>query len=164
MAINLVGKSATATIDKKTLLDQVTEAITDAGYECEVVSVDPVRAPKVPKPKSPVDKREKTSSYRATFSIGGMTCASCVGNVTSATQEVQGVSDVAVNLVGKSATAVLDSKDLVKQFIDAVEDGGYEAELISIESIRDGNEMEDEVSGPRTVALKVDGMFCRCVP
>lgn len=163
VAVNLVGKSATATIDKKDLLDQITEAVSDAGYECEVVSVEPVRAQNVVKLKSPIEKREKRSSYRVSFSVGGMTCASCVGNVTNAVEDVEGVSDVAVNLVGKSATAVLQDKDLVKQFINAVEDGGYEAELISLHSIREDNESTLDVNGPRTVALKVEGMFCEYV-
>ncbi|KAH8113464.1 heavy metal translocatin [Phellopilus nigrolimitatus] len=115
---------------------------------------------------SPVDKpvpRQERGPYRATFSVGGMTCASCVGNVTHVASDVQGISDVEVNLIGKSATAKLESKDLVKAFVEAVEDGGYEATLVSIDPVL--QEKEDaEDRGLRTVSLRVDGMFCNHCP
>lgn len=158
VAVNLIAKSATATVSKKDLVGQITEAVSDSGYECEAVSIEPVQV-RVPKIKVPVAKHEKTL-YRASFSVGGMTCAACVGNVTQAVKDIPGVSEVAVNLVGKSATAVLQDKSLAKPFVEAVEDGGYEAELITIEPLNEKGGATDS-SGPRTVALKVEGMFCK---
>lgn len=157
VAVSLIGKSATATVQKRELVDAIVEGVEDGGYECELVNIEPVKA----QPKSKASKEEH-GPFHATFSVGGMTCASCVGNVTHAASEIPGVANVVVNLVGKSATATLESKDLVKAVIDAIEDGGYEAELVSIEPIKHDDE-ETEGVGPRTVSLRVEGMFCRYV-
>ncbi len=64
-----------------------------------------------------------------------MTCSSCISHVTETASEVEGVSDVAVSLVGKSATAILKSRELVQSFIAAIEEGGYEAELIAVKPV-----------------------------
>ena len=90
-----------------------------------------------------------------------MTCAACVGNVMHAVSDVQGVSDVAVNLLGHSATAVLETKDLVPAFLEAVEDGGYEAALVSIQPLLPDGADDVNETGPREISLKVEGMFCR---
>ncbi|EJD01002.1 heavy metal translocatin [Fomitiporia mediterranea MF3/22] len=111
----------------------------------------------LPKSGSPAQQ----GPFLATFSVGGMTCASCVGNVTKAASEIQGVTDVAVNLVGKSATALLQSKDLADEVIRAIEDGGYEATLVSLEPLQHGREEE---TGQRSVSLRIEGMFCQHCP
>ena len=167
IAVNLVGKSATATLKSKELVEPVVEAIQDGGYECELVDIEPIVSVKSPtsptSPKSPRSKRNSRAHDQhrplsATFSIGGMTCASCVGNVQHAASSIDGVSDVAVNLVGKSATATLDNRELLEAFIEAVEDGGYEAEVVDVETLRDSE--DEDFGGPRTITLRVDGMFC----
>ncbi|KAI5118778.1 hypothetical protein M0805_005659 [Coniferiporia weirii] len=161
VAVNLISKSATATIEKKDLVGALVEAIEDGGYECELVTIEPTKPKKVSKGKSASKPRQEQGPYRATFSVGGMTCASCVGNVTEAVSKMQGVSDVSVNLVGKSATMTLENKDFVKDIISTIEDGGYEAELFSVESV---DQEELESGGPRTISLRVDGMFCQHCP
>ena len=66
-----------------------------------------------------------------------MTCASCVGRVEKALSAVPGVTKAVVNLATESAhveaTAGLTHQD---QLIKAVEDAGYEAELI-VDSAKD---------------------------
>lgn len=152
VVINLLGKSASATLKERGLVDSFIENVEDGGYDCDLISIEPVKMQTTPKDRSKLE-----GPFAATFSIGGMTCASCVANVSNSMSELHGVSDVAVNLVGKFATAILESRDLVKSVIDAVEDSGYDAELVSIDS----KEKHEEVAGPRTVSLRVDGMFCR---
>ncbi|KAI5120729.1 hypothetical protein M0805_006435 [Coniferiporia weirii] len=161
IAVNLLGKSTTATIERKDLVDVLIEAIEDGGYDCELVSIEPTKPKKGSKGKSGFKPREEHGPYRATFSVGGMTCVSCVSTITEAVSQIQGASDALVNLVGKSATATLENKDLVKDVINAIEDGGYEAELFSVEPVE---QEEVESEGPRTISLKVDGMFCQHCP
>ena len=155
VAVNLVGKFATANLESKDLVGPLVEAVEDGGYGCELVSLE-AEAPKSaksPTAKHPSRARQRDSRrpLSATFSVGGMTCAACVGNVTSATSEIKGVSNVSVNLVGKSASATFENRDLLKAFIEAVEDGGYEAELVEVETL--GESKDEDRSGPRTVSL-----------
>jgi copper chaperone CopZ len=72
-------------------------------------------------------------------------------------EAVQGVSDVSVNLVLKSAACTIDKRETAHAAREAVEDAGYEAEIISVEAVQDEAETELE---NRTVNIRVDGMFC----
>jgi Cu+-exporting ATPase len=47
---------------------------------------------------------EKNTAERTTISVGGMTCAACVRRVEMALKDVEGVTDVAVNLATAKAT------------------------------------------------------------
>lgn len=160
VVVNLVGKSATATIERRALIERIVDAIEDGGYEAEFISAEPASKPK-PKPVAkPKVAQEDSGPFLATFSVGGMTCASCVGNVTRAAAEVSGVSDVSVSLVGKSATAVLDKRELSKAVVEAIEDAGYEVNVVSVEPVK-LSQSDEEQATERTVSLRVDGMFCQ---
>jgi len=67
------------------------------------------------------------------ISIEGMSCGHCVNHVNEALKEVNGVSNVNVNLNDKNALidATNDVKDEDIKF--AIEDAGYE--VVSIEEI-----------------------------
>ena len=63
---------------------------------------------------------------QVTLPITGMTCAACVGHVSSALDKVPGVEDVRVNLATENATLTLDGDAPPFQTLaDAVEDAGY---------------------------------------
>ncbi|EJD49623.1 Cu-transporting P-type ATPase [Auricularia subglabra TFB-10046 SS5] len=93
------------------------------------------------------------------MSIGGMTCASCSNTITDALAELDGVSDITIDLIGNSGAATLESKDLVPRVLNAIDDCGYTAEVISVEPVEKGRRGSME-QGPRTIALRVDGMYC----
>ncbi|TFY72980.1 hypothetical protein EVG20_g14 [Dentipellis fragilis] len=95
-----------------------------------------------------------------TLSIGGMTCASCSSTITQSLTELPGVSDVAVSLLGNSATVTLERKDLMAQVIEAVEDGGYEAEVVSLLSAKSTRSSEPVAEGPYLLTLSIGGMTC----
>ncbi|QSG83733.1 heavy metal translocating P-type ATPase [Acinetobacter indicus] len=80
--------------------------------------------------------------FRETFSIQGMTCASCVGRVEKALKKVDGVEQANVNLATEQAvvesSAPLDRAALVK----AIERAGYDV----------------VVAAP--IELSIDGMTC----
>ncbi len=63
-----------------------------------------------------------------TLSIGGMTCAACVGSVEKALQQVRGVTDVYVNFATQRAdiSGSVDADTL----INAVQNAGYQASTI----------------------------------
>ena len=52
---------------------------------------------------------EKNTAGRTTISVGGMTCAACVRRVETALKDVEGVTDVAVNLATAKATITHDA-------------------------------------------------------
>ena len=56
----------------------------------------------------------------AIFSIDGMTCSSCVGNVTRAATDIPGATDVSVNLVNNSASAIIERKDVADVIKSAI--------------------------------------------
>lgn len=107
--------------------------------------------------------QEEGKGYLVSFSVGGMTCAACVSTITNLASELDGVSDVAVNLVGKSAAAKLARRDLVKEFVEIVEDAGYECEMVNIEPIKEAgqNDKEEGFVAERDISLRIDGMFCK---
>lgn len=153
VSVNLLGNSATLVVSHPDIAPTVVSAIEDIGYEAEVVSVEPVRKPV----HSPVPQTKADGPQWVDISIDGMTCASCSNTITRILSDIPGVSDVAVNLLGKSATAVIQDKDIAPQLIEAVNDAGYEAELVGLRPLH-APDVED--AGPRTVSLRVDGMFC----
>jgi copper chaperone CopZ len=74
-------------------------------------------------------------AQRIYLSISGMTCASCVGAVTDKIKEVAGVSEVAVDFIGKSAAVVISRKELADDVTMKIEEAGFEAEIVSSESL-----------------------------
>ncbi|CCL99412.1 uncharacterized protein FIBRA_01430 [Fibroporia radiculosa] len=161
VAVNLLGNSATLRADNAALVPGVIEAIEDVGYEAEVISVDPVRAPPTARQAS---RPQADGPQRLTLSVGGMTCASCANTVTDMVSAVLGVSEVVVNVLGGSATVVVERKEIATQVVEAIEDAGYEAEVIRVEPLSVPGEKEEVHLGPRTVSLRVEGMFCQHCP
>ncbi|KAI0952212.1 hypothetical protein AcW1_004372 [Taiwanofungus camphoratus] len=163
VVVNLLGHSATLKVESPDLVKTVVDTIEDIGYEAEVITVEPIRTPRPPRHAS---RAESDGPQRLTLSVGGMTCASCSNTVTDVTSGISGVSDVVVNLLGGSATAIIHRKELAAQVVEAIQDAGYEAEVISTEPIKTPCEEDEaqETGGPRTVSLRVEGMFCPHCP
>ena len=152
VAVNLLGHSATAIVRNPDAIANLVTAIEDAGYDAEVVESQPIRAA----------WSNEDGPRRLTLSVGGMTCAACTTTITNLLSELDGVEDVSVNLLGKSATINIKHEKLVLQVIETIEDAGYDAELVSVEPLIASSDSNEE-SGPRSIALRVDGMFCQCV-
>ncbi|KAJ7068259.1 E1-E2 ATPase-domain-containing protein [Mycena amicta] len=108
----------------------------------------------------PPAEETHAESFRLTLSISGMSCSSCTNSITLALQELSGVSDVQVSLLDKSATATIDDEDLAKAAVDAVEDCGFNAQVISILAPGAARPSSDS----RTISLRIDGMFCSHCP
>ena len=157
VAVNLLGNSATATIDKDQRAEVLVETIEDAGYEATVVRIEPVLPLVAPKAKP---HTSETRSFRVILSIGGMTCASCVTTITDILMDIAGVSEAAVNLLGNSATALVTDEKIAALTVEAIEDAGYEAKIVTLEPVNSHAE-DDSASLPRTVTLHIHGMSCQ---
>jgi heavy metal translocating P-type ATPase len=97
--------------------------------------------------------------YRGIFSIGGMTCASCVNAVTGELQKLPWVTKVTVNLVANSATIEYNEAGGAQELVSAIEDLGYEAALDKVVDLNDVTPVNED----REVFIHVEGMFCpRC--
>jgi Cu+-exporting ATPase len=118
------------------------------------------------------------------LSIGGMTCASCVTTITRAAVDIQGVSDVNVDLLGKSASAIVMQPELVDDIVKRVEEIGYECTVVLVEPVvpvrksdkagrkgarkveatnqlDEGPAVADTEQSRRIVAIQINGMFCQ---
>lgn len=76
--------------------------------------------------------------YLAILSIDGMTCSSCVGNVTKALQNVGTVERADVSLVGHSANVQFrtnEAENVTKELKRAVGDAGYEAQVMELKPV-----------------------------
>lgn len=77
------------------------------------------------------------------FDVSGMTCASCVANVTKAVEKLDGVTDANVNLMTNSMKVSYDENKVNdKKIISAVEKIGYSAKVAG-EKISGENKKED---------------------
>lgn len=66
------------------------------------------------------------------MSVEGMSCGACVGHVTRALQELDGVQSAQVSLQDKRVFVTYDpDKVQVAQMTEAIADEGYEASLHS---------------------------------
>ena len=68
-----------------------------------------------------------TDTSQTTLSIEGMTCASCVARVEKALAELDGASDVAVNLASETARLSLDDPSRLTDATQALASLGYPA-------------------------------------
>ncbi|KZT38320.1 heavy metal translocatin [Sistotremastrum suecicum HHB10207 ss-3] len=93
-----------------------------------------------------------------------MTCASCSTTITKQLSEIQGLSEVKVDLLGNSMTLVASSEQQVKEVIEHVEDIGYECSIVDVKPQQQGMESKEPVELSRTVSIRIDGMFCQHCP
>ncbi|CAH6719247.1 copper-transporting ATPase [[Candida] jaroonii] len=84
-----------------------------------------------------VQKEDK--EFRAVFFVGGMTCASCVSSVSEAMKQVLDDQDskydepnYSVNLLQHSAIAIVPSKHVVNQVMNAIIDTGFECRVLEV--------------------------------
>ncbi len=96
---------------------------------------------------------------RVSLSIG-MTCASCYSTITRLLSELGGITDVSVNLLGNSATLVVESKKQILEVQDVIESAGFEVSVVNVEPVQAIPDASRTSWGRRTVALRIEGMFC----
>jgi P-type Cu+ transporter len=100
---------------------------------------------------------QATESYRASFSIGGMTCAACVNAIMDALKDKPGLSELNVDLLGKCGSAILKRQDIADEIKDIIETIGYECDLVGIENVAEKS--SDSVDTYKA-QLSIGGMTC----
>ncbi|KAE8148121.1 putative copper resistance-associated P-type ATPase [Aspergillus avenaceus] len=157
VTVNLLTNSATIVYTGPQLnMEKVVELIDDIGFEASLDEVQQVHV-------APPPNHRIQSAYAAEIAIGGMTCGSCSGSVTRGLEELPFVTKVSVNLLSHSGRVEFDGHDNIDAIVEKIEDLGYDASVISIVSQSPDSENDDTIE-ERTVAIRVDGMFCHHCP
>ncbi|KAF3761463.1 heavy metal translocatin [Cryphonectria parasitica EP155] len=111
-----------------------------------------------------VDSDDSSSAdkqlWRASLAVGGMTCAACINNIKGTLDELDWVTESAVNLLSNSATVEFYGKGHADDIVEAIEDSGYEAHLDSVEPV----ESEQAETQERTVEILLGGIYCSHCP
>lgn len=71
------------------------------------------------------------------LSVGGMTCASCVGRVEKALKAVPGVTHAEVNLATERAQVRFDAGVTVDRLVAGIEKAGYQADVVDADAPAD---------------------------
>jgi heavy metal translocating P-type ATPase len=91
-----------------------------------------------------------------TLSIHGMTCASCTSSVSGALKALPGVISYEVSLIALSATVRHRASLAPAELAEAVEDAGFEAEVVETRP----EAAESEVTNLIKTTLSIHGMTC----
>ena len=98
-------------------------------------------------PRSPLLEK----SERATISIGGMSCASCVLKIEKLLKAVEGVHDAKVNLASANAHVSYEKGTVTREFLDnVIEKAGY-----TPIAEKPGVDVEKEIREKEIAALKI---------
>jgi Cu+-exporting ATPase len=96
----------------------------------------------VPIPPAPVKREGVAKGPVLTFSVSGMSCASCVNKVHNAVAALPGLADVSVNfLTGRAAVTLLKDPPSPSVIVDTIRDAGYDA------SVMDEQQQKADVDG-----------------
>lgn len=76
--VTLLTNSAVVTIQDKSHVMDILQSIEDLGYEATVEQIDEHHTPQE------TDRKPQTATLRASYSVGGMTCSSCIGAINGA--------------------------------------------------------------------------------
>ena len=152
VSVSLLGHSATVILDNSVIVGDVLETIEVIGYEADVESLQPLN--------SGTTTRKMYGLLYITLSVSGMACAACPSTVIQLLSELEGVTDVSVNLIANSASMVVKSKTLITGVQEAIESANYEASVTKVGPIQATLGAMEVVQERRTVALHIEGMFC----
>lgn len=116
--------------------EELVDLVEELGYDAKVIE----SVPDAP------DKLVTT-----TFSIEGMTCASCTSSIESGLKDVDGIEKVDINLLNSQGTVTHRASLTDVAIKELIEDIGFGAEVVRT---------EDAADGERSVTIRVDGVFC----
>lgn len=152
--VSPLTNSAFVTFEGEEHLRDVANAIEDVGYEATLEQFDEVNI------RQESVSLSTSDTWRATYAIGGMTCSACIGHITEALNKHTWLKKVDVNLISNSATVVFEGKSHLVEIVEAIEDIGYEATLDDVVEM----DQTQHEKLRRTVAIRVDGMYCGHCP
>lgn len=134
-------RSQSVSDERKLIEDKVIEAIENCGFDAKII-----------------DRREETEGEEndsVTLNVYGMTCSSCSCAVEEALRGISGVESASVNLLANNASVSFDPNITgPRDFIRAIEDVGFEAEITTGEQSNLSDRNNAEVLEFRQAALK----------
>ncbi|CRG88247.1 hypothetical protein PISL3812_05275 [Talaromyces islandicus] len=152
--ISLLSNSATITLSDKGRVKDIIESIKEIGYEATVEKVEEL------KDSQPISEKRSSDIYRASYSISGMTCSTCIGTISNALRQHTWIKQVDINLISNSAVIVYQGKHNQAQITDSIQNVGYDAVVNDVVQI--GN--TERQNQQKEVLLRVSGMFCENCP
>lgn len=151
VSVNLLTNSASLNFrGPKDNVDKIIERIEDSGFEGSVDEITP-------------RTRKTEDLFMANLSITGMTCGSCVGTITRGIQETSSVTNVVIDLLGNSGRVEFKGRENLDKIVGKIDDVGYGVTVIDCIPVSDGTS-DDDGPKPRTIQIKIDGMFCHHCP
>ncbi|OQO08562.1 hypothetical protein B0A48_06432 [Cryoendolithus antarcticus] len=155
--VSLLGRSANvqlATDQVETVTSKLVQAVENAGYDAQLIEVVPV-----PDTVKKGNIENGAGFWEATYVIDGMSCRSCVGNITSAVRALRPVEQADVNLATQVATVIYTGKQNEAAVSDAIKKAGYKSTLVALKP-----RSPEDVTVSRTISLHIRGMHCAQCP
>lgn len=149
----LLTQSATVELDGEQNAELM-KIIDGHGYVANLEHVDELP------PASEAGPRAAVDLWKASYSIGGMTCSSCVATITRALESFPWTESVDVNLITNSATVVFKDRRHLNKIVEVIENVGYKAKLSDVIDLSKDTAQD----GCRTASIRIDGMYCQHCP
>ncbi|KAL1408194.1 hypothetical protein Q8F55_004999 [Vanrija albida] len=130
---------------------EVAELIEDLGYDAQVIETHP-EAPDVP------DEPDENALIKTTYSIDGMTCASCTSTIESELGKNPDITEALIVLLDNKGVVIHKASLSAEAIKETIEDLGYDATIVTSAPVN-GPKKKDG-PGLRTVTVRVDGVFC----
>ncbi|KAI0005062.1 hypothetical protein BJV74DRAFT_762462 [Russula compacta] len=93
-----------------------------------------------------------------------MTCVACSSTITRLLSELEGVTNISINLIGNSASLVVENRKSITEVQEVIESAGYEASVVSVQPVNVTPDLMKAAKGQRAIALRIEGMFCSHCP
>ncbi|KAF1942613.1 copper-transporting P-type ATPase [Clathrospora elynae] len=156
--VNLLTNSAVVVFEGRHKCEEIVETIEDCGFDVTVEALGEVQSTSS---RTAAALKQQKETWRATYALGGLTCSACVGNVTRALEPHDWIEEVDINLISNSATIVFKGKEHLQEIKEIVEDVGY---IATLDKVVPEDPIVAETTTDRSVAIRVDGMFCHHCP
>lgn len=158
-SVTLVPPIATIVHSSDLSVSSLKEAITDVGYDAELVSSLPLDSPELSEIVTSPGRSQPR--VRAILAIEGMSCASCVGSITRAVSadSIPGVIDFEVGLIGGRGVLTATDKNVVAKVRTEIEDIGFDCTVVEVVDVLP-NDAADDIAPERTVRVRIEGMYC----
>lgn len=104
---------------------------------------------------------EAPPRFRASLSVSGMSCSSCVGKIEGRLRQFPWAISANVSLLSQSVTVDFEGQHDIQELVAAVDELGYEATLQQVERTNlPSNVVPSPESGLWKAAYAIEGMTC----
>ncbi|ODV78628.1 heavy metal translocatin [Suhomyces tanzawaensis NRRL Y-17324] len=134
-SVSLVTESGLVRHSAAVSTAQIVSTVEDCGFDITIDSSKPI----------------KKDTLHTTVAIVGMTCASCVGSITTALRDNEHISEVAVSLITEEGSVEHTTQITPEEIKEIIENCGFDARIIK--SSGSSSDAEEEV-----VKLQISGI------